>query len=62
MGLNYFISTEGSLISNISKNKNFYILKKDPWNNYLWKSVKKTSDSLDKNKKLSTFKKRLLSL
>lgn len=55
-----FVNTEGSLITNLSNHKNFYILKKDPFNNFLWKSLKKGSSSLEKNKKLFDFKSRIL--
>jgi hypothetical protein len=53
------VNTEGSLISNGNKNKIFYFLKKDPLNNYLWKTVKKGS-LVEKNKKLYSFKQRIL--
>ena len=53
------INTEGSLLSKGSKNKIFYFLKKDPLNNYLWKTLKKGS-SIEKNKKLLNFKQRIL--
>ena len=55
-----FVNTEGSLITQFSNNKNFYILKKDPFNNFLWKSLKKGSSSLEKNKKIFDFKNRIL--
>ena len=53
------INTEGSLLVVNNKNKSFSILKKDPFNNYLWKSIKKDS-SVEKNKKLYDFKQRIL--
>lgn len=56
-----FINTEGSLLVDNNKNKEFFILKKDPLNNYLWKTLKKGS-SADKNKKLYDFKQRILNI
>lgn len=53
------VNTEGSLLENHKKNKNFSVLKKDSFNNFLWKSIKKGS-SAEKNKKLYNFKQRIL--
>ena len=61
MLVNTIISTEGSLLTPLKFKKSFLYLKKDPLNNFLWKSVKQGSSHIEKNKTLSDFKKRLLS-
>jgi hypothetical protein len=53
------VNTEGSLLTKFSFHKKYYVLKKDPYNNLLWKSLKKGS-FLEKNKKLFFFKQKIL--
>ena len=60
MLVNSIISTEGSLLTPFQVKKKFLYLKKDPLNNFLWKSLKQIPSHMEKNKNLSTFKQRIL--
>lgn len=55
------INTQGSLLNSYKKDRPFYVLKKDSFNNFLWKQTKITS-LIKKNTKLSSFKKHVLSV
>jgi|TARA_B110001469_G_C9647191_1_gene327749 hypothetical protein len=59
MYLHNLTTTEGAILNNFSINKPFYLLKKDPFNHFLWKSLKKDS-TLTRAKKLENFKTRFI--
>jgi|AntAceMinimDraft_1070359.scaffolds.fasta_scaffold02945_10 hypothetical protein len=56
---NQILTTEGSLLFPLSKNKEFVFLKNDPLNNFLWKPIKKATLT-NTTKKLELFKTRFL--
>jgi hypothetical protein len=57
---NQILTTEGSLLFSLSKNKKFVFLKNDPLNHFLWKPIKKAT-LISTTKKLELFKIRFLS-
>jgi hypothetical protein len=54
------LTSEGSLLFPLLKNKFFFFLKNDPLNHYLWKPTKKQTN-LNTTKKLELLKLRFLS-